>query len=225
MMRHTKKDKIYLGAVYDAMYSLGYKSYDFYIDLKPIAGYSSLICGSAVTIFGRPIKKDENYHDLDQLKYAFFKQNKLINNSIILLQTNDSYCAHFGDITAMIYKKMGAKGFITDGNVRDVEIINGYNFPVFCSNVNPIDALDNWALIDFNIPIMIKNIDIDPADWIFASEEGIIRVKKRDIKCVQELLKKIVRKEENTRKLIESIEDPENLVEKLKKYASEHGRW
>ena len=62
-----------------------------------------------------------------------------------MLQANDNKVAH-GDITSQIYKNLGAVGFITDGNVRDIDKCVRFDFQYSVMIINPIDALDYWSL-------------------------------------------------------------------------------
>ena len=77
---------------------------------------------------------------------------------VVMLEANDSYCAHAGDITCLIYKKLMAVGFITDGIVRDTSRIRADNYPCFSTNSNPIDALDYWGITEYQIPISMPGI-------------------------------------------------------------------
>lgn len=219
------EEELYLGAVYDAMYALGHKVKDFYIDLRPMAGYSQIISGPAFTTYGRLVNKDEDYEIVDQSKYSIFKKQNFVNNPVVLLQSNDDYCAHFGEMTAFIYKNLGAVGLVTDGNVRDLEFIDKYKFPVFCEGSNPIDALDHWSLVNCNIPITMKNVIIEPEDWIYASKEGVIRVKKSDLLEFQMELFKILKKEKETRKYIAEFARAPDFADLIKEFSSQNGRW
>lgn len=217
--------ELYLGAVYDAMYRLGYREKDFYINIKPVAGYSRLISGPAFTTKGRIICEKENFSELDLIKYKMYDPKNFLSKPIVLLQADDDYCAHFGDISALIYQKLGAIGFISDGNTRDIEMIDNYKFPVFCTGINPIDSLNHWAIIDYDIPITIKNITIEPMDWIFASKEGIIRVKKIDESAFHEQLKRVLLNEKNIREFLANVNEFGTLAQDLARHALVHGRW
>ena len=72
-------DAWYMGAVYDAMNNLGYHSSNFYINLKPVAGYSGPIFGPALTTYGRTIREREDFKQLD--KRQLLQQNKIEGES------------------------------------------------------------------------------------------------------------------------------------------------
>ena len=216
---------IYLGVVYDAMRSLGFRDSDFYMNIKPMAGYSELISGPALTTFGRKTDISENYAELDNIRLEIYKKELFLEKPIILLQANDDYVAHSGDITSLIYQTLGAQGFITDGNVRDIERIHDLGFPCFCEDVNPIDALDYWALTNFNIPIEIKGVQINPGDMIYASKDGVIRVRAKDYNDFYKEMLKVLEKENQVRGIIESMRSADDFTKRFTEFVEEVGRW
>ena len=220
-----KKNKIYLGAVYDAMRLMGQKVYSFYIDIKPKYTNSQILIGEAFTTVGRKIKKKESYEKLDIIRLEIYKKKFFKKKPIVLLQSNDKKVVHSGDITSQIYKDLGAKGFITDGNVRDIDKCEEIKFPIFCAGTNPIDAIDYWALVDYQTKIKIKGVDINPGDMIYASNDGIIRVKKEDFKKFNYFLKKILKKENDVRRLLKRLKNKDNYQEQLHKFLNKSGRW
>mgnify|MGYP001407587646 FL=1 len=218
-------DDVYLGAVYDALNLIVDDPTKYVLNIKPIAGYSEIIYGPALTLYGRKITKNENYAEMDNKRFNFYKPELYKNNPIVLLQSNDNIISHTGDITSKIFKKLGAKGYITDGIARDIELIDKINFPVFCNDVNPIDAIsNNWAYTDINIPITIQNLIIYPEDFIFASKDGVIIIPRN---IYPEFLKKlnfIMIKERDIRKFVNNT-DKKELVNKIKIFIEETGRF
>lgn len=218
-------DDVYLGAVYDALNLTIDDATKYVLNIKPIAGYSKIIHGPALTLYGRKITKMENYSEMDNKRFTFYKPELYKNNPIILLQSNDNIISHTGDITSKIFKKLGAKGYITDGIARDVELIDKINFPVFCKDVNPIDAIsNNWAYTNINIPITIQNLVIYPNDYIFASKDGVIVIQKRIYSKFLIELNKIMIKEREIRKFVNNT-DKNCLVDKIELFIKNNGRF
>ena len=151
--------------------------------------------------------------------------NKLYkNNPIILLQSNDNIISHTGDITSKIFKKLGAKAYITDGIARDIELIDEIKFPVY-NNVNPIDAIsNNWAYTGINIPITIENLLIYPNDYVFASKDGVIVVPHEMYSEFLIKLNFIMDKERDIRKFVTNI-NKDNLVDEIEKFIKDKGRF
>jgi len=211
---------IYMGIVYDSLRIMGEEEKNFYINLKPKCGYTSIIQGECFTTYGEIVDaSNEEYYSLDNIRLEIYKQEYFLSNPIVFLQANDQKVAHSGDITSLIYQKLGASGFITDGNVRDIDIIENMKFPVFCRGENPIDAIDYWALTKYNCPICIDGINIEPKDFAFASKDGVIIVKKALLENFKNIALQQLEREKKIRYLIN------NTSKTFEEIVKESGRW
>jgi len=218
-------DDVYLGAVYDALNLMIDDPTKFVLNIKPVAGYSKIVHGPALTLYGRKITKHEDYSQMDNKRFEFYKPELYKNNPIILLQSNDNIISHTGDITSKIFKKLGAKAYISDGIARDIELIDEIKFPVFCKNVNPIDAISNkWAYTNINIPITIENLLIYPNDYIFASKDGVIVIPQEMYNKFLIKLNFIMEKERDIRTFVTNT-NKNNLVEEIENFIKDKGRF
>tara|TARA_B100000965_G_scaffold112172_1_gene92600 strand:+ start:4061 stop:5443 length:1383 start_codon:yes stop_codon:yes gene_type:complete len=216
---------VYLGAVYDALNLIVDDATKYVLNIKPKAGYSTIIYGPALTLYGKKIDKNTDYKAADNFRFNFYKHDLYNNNPIVILQSNDNIVSHTGDITSTIFKKLGAKGYITDGISRDIELINKIDFPVFCKDVNPIDAIsNNWAYTDINIPIEINNLIIYPNDFIFASEDGVIIIPNNLFDSFIIELNNILEKEREIREFVKNI-DKEKIVDEIQDFINLKGRF
>jgi regulator of RNase E activity RraA len=209
-----------MGIVYDSLRIMGENHKDFYINIKPKCGYDSIIQGPCFTTYGEVVKDWKvDYQKLDNIRLKMYKKELFFDNPIVFLQSNDDRVAHSGDITSLIYKKLGAKGFVTDGIVRDIDIIENLKFPVFCKDENPIDALGYWALTKFDIDINIDGVSISPRDYSFASKDGVIIVRSNLANRFKKIALEQLEREKRVRYLInESNMTFEQIVQEM-------GRW
>jgi CMP-N-acetylneuraminic acid synthetase/regulator of RNase E activity RraA len=218
-------DDVYLGAVYDALNIMVDDATRYVLNIKPVAGYSKIIYGPALTLYGRKITKEEDYSEMDNKRFQFYNSEFYKNEPIIVLQSNDDTISHTGDITSKIFKKLGAKGYITDGIARDIELIEDINFPVFCRDVNPIDAIsNNWAYTDINIPIKVDNLLIYPNDYIFASKDGVIIIPRELYTEFVKQLNLIMEKERDIRIFVNNM-DKNNLSQEIEQFIKKKGRF
>ncbi len=217
-------DELYLGIVNDAMNHLGFTYKDYFIDIKPIAGYKNLISGPAFTTFGEIVDPSADYTELDNIRLEMYRPDNFINNPVVVLQSNDDIVAHSGDITSKIYKKLGAVGFVTDGNIRDTEIIKSLPFPVFAASHNPIDAINFWALTKYQVDLVIKDIKIRPGDYLFCGNDGIIVCPIEQYTNLLVKMAEVLSKETKVRNMIDSLA-PEDLYNTLKELVKTGGRW
>lgn len=211
---------IYMGIVYDSMRILGQKYKDFYLDIKPKCGYSSIIQGECFTTFGEVVEvSPDEYQKLDNIRLEFYKKEFFSSNPVVFLQSNDFKVAHSGDITSLIYQKLGAVGFVTDGIVRDIDLIDSMSFPIFCRGENPIDALGYWALTKYQVPIVIDDVVINPGDYSFASKDGVIIVRKSILKEFRQVALEQLAREKKVKHIINNTDkNYSEIVEEL-------GRW
>ena len=211
---------IYMGIVYDSMRMLGENYDDFYINIKPTCGYSSIIQGNCFTTYGEVVEDWKvDYDKLDNIRLEMYKPEMFADNPIVFLQSNDDKVAHSGDITSLIYQKLGAVGFVTDGIVRDIDIIDKMNFPIFCRDENPIDALGYWALTKYQQDIEIDGVKISPRDYSFASRDGVIIVRNELKDKFRRIALEQLEREDKVRRLInQSSMSYEQIVEEM-------GRW
>lgn len=219
-----KTEELYLGILNDGMNALGYTYESYFIDIKPVAGYQKLIFGPAFTTYGEIVDKNLDYSVLDNIRLEMYKPENFKINPIVVLQANDDSVAHSGDITSMIYQKLGAAGFVTDGNVRDTEIIDNIKFPVFASSHNPIDAIDFWALTKYQVDLVIKGIRVRPGDFLFCSNDGIIVCPHEVYDDLVITMNEVLNKEAAVRAKIEAV-SPEDLYDTLTKLVETEGRW
>jgi len=204
---------------------VGYRPEQFFINIKPICGYQKIIWGPAFTTKGQIVKNDSNYSELDNIRINIYNKKNFTDKPIVLLEANDNYCAHSGDITSQIYQSLGSAGFITDGNIRDVDKVEKLNYPVFCLDSNPIDAINYWALTDYQVPIKIMGVKIFPGDFIFASRDGVIRVQKNDLEIFNKNLNMILLKEDKVRNLIKKIKNKNSYESDLLGFIKQYDRW
>ena len=222
---NTIPHDVYLGAVYDALNLMVDNPMDHVLQIKPVAGYTDIIYGPALTLYGRKITKHENYQEIDNHRFNFYKPEYYQTSPIVLLQSNDDVVSHTGDITSKIFQKLGAKGYITDGIARDIELIDKINFPVFCNGVNPIDAIsNNWAYTDINVPITIENRIIYPGDFVFASKDGVIIIPVDMFSTFTTHLHEIMKKEREIRTFVDKI-GIDNMDNDIRTFIRDNGRF
>jgi len=223
-----KKKNLYAGIVYDTLRQMGYKDEEVLLSGIKSLNNSSVVYGPAFTNKGRLVKKGEDYSRLDEIRLEMYK--KIKKGDVIVLSANDDYCAHAGDITCMIYKKLGSEGFITDGNVRDKRIIKKSGYPCFCGGVNPIDALDYWAITEFQKPVFFssvsgKEIEIRPRDYIFADSDGIMVIPSNKKKEFEKKIAANIKRENTCRKRIINVKARNEVYLEVEKIFKKYGRW
>lgn len=222
---------MYLGAAYDALRAMmGPKANDQFINIKPTAGYSwkknQLIIAPVFTTKGRVVTDLEayppTYKVLDDIRMGIYRDCEelfKLGNPIVCLEAGDDEVAHTGDITSMIYKKMGSVGMLTDGITRDVNVINNIGYPVFSKGANPIDAIGHWALVDYMCDIVIDGVEISMGDVVAMDSEGALVIPAEVFnEGWQEQYLDVVEREDSIRKMIRNGDNLQDILDDL-------GRW
>ncbi len=219
---------LYSGIVYDALRVMSLKDVDFLLSdkIRPI-DIDSYCYGPAFTNRGRIIQRNENYEKIDAIRLEMYKVIK--PGDIIVLQADDTYCAHAGDITCQIYSKLESGGFISDGIVRDSKQIRKNNYPCFCSSTNPIDALDYWGIVEYQKPISLpglaNNLRICPGDWVYGDVDAVMVIPKKLHKTFEKTVAKLLLREDKCRETVNSIEKPTQTYKAVKSLFKKEGRW
>jgi len=217
---------IYSGIVYDTLAKMGIKDNECLIsrEIRPLRN-DSVIFSKVFTTTGQMYKPGSySYEELDKIRLEIVNEINL--GDIVLLQSNDTtdQIAHAGDITLQIYRKARASGFITDGGVRDSNLIINMKFPCFCKYVSPVDALNRWVLTSYGEQIELpadfpnQSLKINTGDYIFADNDGILLIKNEWAPDFFARIYDETRRENSIRKEINS---GKNLDEIYRKY----GRW
>lgn len=79
-----------------------------------------------------------------------------------------------GAIQMLAARNKGAKGYITNGSIRDLDEIRELDFPVFAVSSSPIKSTLDIETIGINVPVTIGNTQVKPGDLLVMDSTGII---------------------------------------------------
>ena len=114
------------------------------------------------------------------------------------------------------YMEKGAKGAIIHGGIRDTKEIIKHEFPVFACYHSPLTAVYRYNIIDFNNPIMIGEVKINPGDYVFGDIDGVICIPKEIIDDVINQAEEVKEKEDIVRGELSAGKNIRDLFEKYK---------
>ena len=95
------------------------------------------------------------------------------NGKVLFINhTGSELCSMVGDQIAQKAFDNGWNGIITNGYIRDIELIKDISIGVYAKNSYPKKTNKSIGLGEINSPIKINNISINPGDWIYVDSNG-----------------------------------------------------
>jgi 4-hydroxy-4-methyl-2-oxoglutarate aldolase len=102
-----------------------------------------------------------------------------------------------GAISASIGKRQGELGAIVDGAVRDIDHQRAIGYPVWSRGASPVTGKWRIETTAINMPVRICGIEVNPGDLVVADEVGVCFVPFARAAEVLEVVRKLVRYEED----------------------------
>jgi regulator of RNase E activity RraA len=84
--------------------------------------------------------------------------------------------ALWGEMMSTRARKLGGRGAIVNGYVRDTRAILAMNFPTFGFGSYGQDSAPRYKVYDFRVPIEIGAVAIYPGDILFGDIDGVLVV-------------------------------------------------
>ena len=84
--------------------------------------------------------------------------------------------ALWGELMSTRARKLGARGVVVNGYVRDTRAILKLDFPTFAFGSYGQDSAPRYKVYDFRVPIEIGGVRIRPGDILFGDIDGVLVV-------------------------------------------------
>ena len=92
---------------------------------------------------------------------------------ILFFKVDSQDKAIWGELASTSAKNNGIKATVIYGSVRDLDALLYMDYPIFASNFCP-NAGSPLGLGTLNEPIVIDGVKINPGDFLFGDETGIV---------------------------------------------------
>lgn len=139
-------------------------------------------------------------------------------NSVLAIQSQDDVAAHLGELSTTALAARDCRGAVIDGGVRDVRYILEQEFPVFTRYRTPADAPPRWRCDEWDVPIEIGSVEIEPGDVLVGDVDGVVCVPRDIAEPVLEAAEETVNTEGEVRTAVAEGADPLDAYE-------EHGKF
>lgn len=78
----------------------------------------------------------------------------------------------------------GFTGLLTDGRLRDLEEIAGFDLVAYCGGETVRAAGDELSPLAANVPVEVGGVGVLPGDWIYADGAGAVVIPAADLDAV-----------------------------------------
>jgi regulator of RNase E activity RraA len=123
--------------------------------------------------------------------------------------------ALWGELMSTRARKLGSRGAVLNGYVRDTKAILNMSFPTFAFGSYGQDSAPRCKVVDFRIPIEIGQVRVRPADIIFGDIDGVLLV---PVEVEDEVFTRALEKARGEKLVKKAIEKGSSAVEAFEKY-------
>ena len=104
------------------------------------------------------------------------------NGKVLFINhTGSELCSMVGDQIVQKAFDNGWNGIITNGYIRDIEVIKDISIGVYARNSYPKKTNKSIGIGEINVPIKINNLFINPGEWIYVDSNGWV-ISKLELK-------------------------------------------
>lgn len=163
--------------------------------IRPLRQDMTLI-GRAMPVLSGDVfqeKVEESANPLSAKPFGLMLEalDDLRQNEIYVNTGSSPRNAMWGEMMSTRALKLGAKGAVVNGYVRDTRAILSLDFPIFSFGSYGQDSAPRYKVYDFRIPIEIGGVSIRPGDILFGDIDGVLVVPaKAEIEVFTKALEK-----------------------------------
>lgn len=210
--------RLYAGVIYDLLEHMGVPNQVLANDITPLT-LDMKLAGPAFTVKGTMnTTRDESMR---------YKRLRMITNMTKpCIEVRDRgtpfNVALYGELSATSARAHGAVGALIDGATRDSAHLIKMDFPTFARGRNPVEAFGRWAMLDYQVPILLsglltETVLVNPGDFIFGDLDGVIVIPKHLTMEVLEECERIIGIEDVARVEFERGDNPVEVFERHKR--------
>ena len=123
--------------------------------------------------------------------------------------------ALWGELMSTRARKLGSRGAVLNGYVRDTKAILEMDFPTFGFGSYGQDSAPRYKVVDFRVPVEIGSVRVRPGDILFGDSDGVLVV---PADAEAEVFTRALEKARGEKLVRKAIEEGSSAVEAFAKY-------
>lgn len=108
---------------------------------------------------------------------------------LVVEQSGDEQRSCFGGLVSFTAKARGAVGAVIDGQINDVEEMDGYGFPAYSRGIAAHTTRIAGVEGSINVAVSVGGVVVFPGDVVFADSDGVAILKPEEALDIARLLK------------------------------------
>lgn len=216
----TMRTKLFSAVIGDILDVLGFRHQFLPPDIKPLDP-QMVIAGRAMPVlesdcFGAVSETSNSAIGKKPFGLMFEALDSLKENDVYITTGSSPTYAQWGGLMTTRARHLKAAGAVLDGYSRDTnEVLAMGDFPVFSFGGYAQDQQVRGKVVDFNVPIEIRNVRIAPGDIVFGDRDGVVIV-PADLE--EEVVRRAIEKVETESRVSIAIRDGMSTVRAFEEF-------
>src|SRR5215469_14829030 len=215
----TVRRELFTCVVGDAMDKLGLQHQFLPPQIRPLR-QGMIVIGRAMPVLAVDVFEEKVAGAKNKLMEKPFG---LMLEALDDLRRNDVYVntgcsprnALWGELMSTRARKLGSRGAVLNGYVRDTKAILNMGFPTFGFGSYGQDSAPRHKVVDFRIPVEIGAVRVRPGDILFGDIDGVLLV---PAEAEKEVFAKALEKARGEKLVRKAIEEGSSAVKAFEKF-------
>jgi 4-hydroxy-4-methyl-2-oxoglutarate aldolase len=205
--------RLYVPAVADALDDKGLWHQIVDRRIQPLT-LDMRVAGPVFTMLGRPERSTDR-----SIRKGVKAVDAVRPHTVVVMDcSGEEITGHWGELLTNGTLVRGGTGAVIDGGVRDTAAILALKFPVFCKFRSPADAKGRWNVVDFDCPVTLGGVPVQPGDFILGDADGVVVIPQALAIDVLLEAEQIVADENEVRQRVRNKESVAELYMQFKRF-------
>ena len=173
-----------------------------------------VLFGAAVTIGYMPVRKDLMDPEKHSLGPAFYRAigDEDPTGKVLVMASNGYPDASLGGGTKLSrVRNHKMAGILCDGQLRDYEELNSYDFAVYCKGETVRAGGNEIQPYLTNVPVCVAGITVVPGDYVFAQGSAAVIIPADSAEEILTKAREIMEKMDQVKEFLVD-EDPQKVL-------------